>query len=55
MKLSQLSWISAFSNLHKTRCNEWDNKELDVLEGFKFISFIFIQLFCTTLFFNGSP
>lgn len=50
-----LSWISAYSELHETRCHEWDDRELDVLEGFKFIGFVMLQLMSTTLFFNGAP
>ena len=53
--MAKLSWISAFSNLHNSRCSPWDDRELDILEGFKFISFVFLQLMSTTLFFNGAP
>ena len=36
------SWISAFKTMTATRCNPWDHRELDILEGFKFVCVIFI-------------
>lgn len=52
---TSMSLINGFSNLKATRCNEWDNRELDVLDGFKTLAFIMMMLIATTLFFNGAP
>ena len=48
------SWISAFKNMTATRCNPWDHRELDILEGFKFVCVIFIQISATSLYINPS-
>jgi hypothetical protein len=37
-----LSVINAFKEMGSTRCKDEDDKELDVLEGFKFISFVLL-------------
>ena len=41
-KLVRFSFMSAFNELTKSRCNSTDNHELDVLEAFKFLSFILL-------------
>ncbi|TNV84519.1 hypothetical protein FGO68_gene10143 [Halteria grandinella] len=45
--LKQLSVVSAFKNLRSTRCQPWDNRELDLVDGFKFITLILIQISAT--------
>jgi len=40
--LARFSLISAFKNLKGSRCGPNDNHELDVLEAFKFLSFILL-------------
>jgi hypothetical protein len=40
--ITSFSWITAFDWMKKSKCYEWDNRELDVLEAFKFISFAMI-------------
>lgn len=40
--ISSFSWVNAFRSLKTTKCYEWDNKELDVLEGFKFVAFVML-------------
>jgi hypothetical protein len=37
--ITSFSWTSAFNDLKSSRCKEWENKELDFLETFKFVSF----------------
>ena len=53
--ITSLSWISGYKSLTATRCNSWDDRELDALEGFKFIGFVLIQLLCTTMYINIAP
>ena len=38
--MHSFSFGHAFDYLRSTRCKPWDNRELDVLDGFKVISFI---------------
>jgi hypothetical protein len=38
----------------RTRCNEWDNRELDLVEGFKFVCVIFIQISATSVYLQPS-
>jgi len=40
--------------LKSTKCNAWDNRELDVLEGYKFICFIFVQVSSTAVYLNNA-
>ena len=35
---------NAFTHLSKTRAKPWDNRELDSLEGMKFLSFVFTAI-----------
>jgi peptidoglycan/LPS O-acetylase OafA/YrhL len=35
-----------------SRCNPWDNRELDILEGIRFFSFVFLMIMGTSLFMN---
>jgi len=50
--IKSFSWINAFRTITATRCHSWDNKELDILEGFKFVCVIFIQISATSLMTN---
>jgi peptidoglycan/LPS O-acetylase OafA/YrhL len=47
--------MNGFKELVSTRCNPWDNRELDIIEGFKFASFLMLQFLSTSLFLNGAP
>ena len=47
--------MSAFNELTKSRCNTSDNNELDVLEAFKFLSFILLQFTATAFFLMTGP
>ena len=38
----------------RTRCNEWDHRELDLVEGFKFVCVIFIQISATSVYLQPS-
>lgn len=49
-KITKFSWISGYNTLVSTRCKEWDNRELDFLEGFKFVSFVFVMISATSFF-----
>ena len=40
--VKSLSIISAFKGMGETRCGEGDDRELDVIEGFKFMSFVLL-------------
>lgn len=42
--LQSFSCISAYRELSRTRCKPWDDRELDALEGMKFISFVFTTI-----------
>jgi peptidoglycan/LPS O-acetylase OafA/YrhL len=53
--LTSLSWINGFQTLKQTKCNEWDDRELDVLDGIKFLAFLMLMILSTSLFFNGAP
>ena len=53
--ITSLSWISGYKSLTTTRCNSWDDRELDALEGFKFIGFVLLQLLSTTMYINIAP
>ena len=51
-KVISLSWVNAFKSMIRTRCYSWDNPELDVIEGYRFISFIFLQISSTMVYLN---
>jgi peptidoglycan/LPS O-acetylase OafA/YrhL len=53
--LYKLSWINAFKDMKATRCNPWDDQELDLIEGFRLIGLIMLQFTATTLFLNNVP
>lgn len=38
----------------KTRCREWDDRELDILEAFKGMSFVMLQIMATAFFLISS-
>ena len=44
------SIVRAWKTLSRSKCNKWDDKELDVLEGVKFFSFFLGQLCITAEF-----
>jgi len=52
--MKSFSWIEAFRELRSTKCKPWDDRELDVLEAFKFISFALIQITGTSLFLTSA-
>lgn len=42
--------ISAFTDMKSSRCNPWDQRELDAIEGYRFISFVMLQIVSTTMY-----
>jgi hypothetical protein len=54
-KLTSLSWMNGFATLKSTRCYEWDDRELDIIDGVKTVGYLMLILIGTTLFFNGAP
>lgn len=48
--ITKFSWVNAFKTMTKSRCNPWDNPELDMLEGYKFFCFIFLMIAATSVF-----
>jgi hypothetical protein len=40
--ITSLSWMNAFKVLTASRGNAWDNRELDVIDGIKFIGFLLL-------------
>jgi hypothetical protein len=52
--LRSISVISAFKTLRSTRCQPWDNRELDIVEGFKGVSLILIQIAATAVLIDSS-
>jgi hypothetical protein len=54
MLIKSFSWINAFRTMAAPRCHSWDNKELDILEGFKFVCVLFIQISATSVMANPS-
>lgn len=49
-KILSFSIVRAWGALSRSKCNKWDDKELDVLEGVKFFSFFLGQLCLTAQF-----
>ena len=49
-KILSFSIVRAWSALSESKCKKWDDKELDVIEGFKFFSFFLGQLCLTAEF-----
>lgn len=47
--------MDAIKELKSSRCQPWDDKELDTLDGLKFIGFILLQLTSASLFMAGAP
>lgn len=47
--------MNAFKRLKTTRCHPWDNRELDLLEGFRLICFVCLMLTASTLYLNNVP
>ena len=45
--MTKISVISAFKRMRSSRCQPWDDKELDLVDGFKFITLILIQVSAT--------
>ena len=48
--MESFSVINAFKDLTTTRCKPWDDRELDVLEGFRTFSFIFLTMIATSFY-----
>ena len=53
--LNKFSISSILSELRESRCRPWDNRELDVLEGFKYISMFLIVLNYTAFYQMTAP
>lgn len=49
-KILSFSIVRAWKALSESKCKRWDDKELDVIEGFKFFSFFLGQLCLTAEF-----
>lgn len=48
--ITNFSFINAFKTLTKTRCKEWDNRELDIIESFKFMTTVMTLVLGTSFF-----
>lgn len=53
--VESFSLMNAFKEMGTTRCKPEDDRELDVLEGFKFLSFVLLQLTGTAFFLMTGP
>jgi hypothetical protein len=53
--VESFSIMNAFKEMGTTRCKAEDDRELDVLEGFKFLSFVLLQLTGTAFFLMTGP
>ncbi|CDW83385.1 UNKNOWN [Stylonychia lemnae] len=53
--IESFSWINAFKELKTSRGKPWDHKELDMLETFKFVSYVLLQVTATAFFLMTGP
>jgi hypothetical protein len=53
--VESFSIMNAFEEMGASRCKAEDDRELDVLEGFKFLSFVLLQLTGTAFFLMTGP
>ena len=54
-KITNFSIISAYKNLTNTRCKEWDNRELDIIEAFKYITSLMVLIYATSFYALSGP
>eukprot|EP00347_Sterkiella_histriomuscorum_P018864 403343880 len=53
--MQSFSFLSAFQDLRQTRRKPWDHYELEMLETFKFVSYVLLQITATAFFLMTGP
>eukprot|EP00347_Sterkiella_histriomuscorum_P013100 403366020 len=53
--MQSFSFLSAFQDLRSTRRKPWDHYELEMLETFKFVSYVLLQITATAFFLMTGP
>jgi hypothetical protein len=53
--IAKMSYITAFMTMKNSRCKQWDDRILDALDGYRGITFVFLQVSSLVLYnFTGA-